>query len=169
MSVFLGVNYQNQPKWPTLTAWYVVCIFGWVIQTAHNSMKSKIEIPQDILASIDFANTVNGGMSETVLNVERSPEGYQITVKAPSLRADDFEVNVLHGRLLVHQFLPLFGQNQDSETARSMRMLGNFYLPNDADFENISARYDQSARLLRVFMPFNDAVKDRRWHIDVEE
>lgn len=132
-------------------------------------MKSKVEIPHDILVSIDFANTVNGGMSETVLNAQRSPEGYQITVKVPSLRADDFEVNVLNGRLLVHQSLPLFAQTNDGSVAKNRRVLGNFYLPNDADFENISARYDQPARLLRVFMPFNNAVKDMRWHIDVEE
>jgi len=134
-------------------------------------MKSKIQIPQDILVSIDFANTVHGGMSETTLNVQRNSAGYEITVRAPGLQATDFEVDVLNGRLLVYQLLPVFGSLTDltAEPRKSMRVLGNFYLPNDADLAQISARYDQESRQLRVLMPFNNNVKDTRWHIDVEQ
>ena len=134
-------------------------------------MKSKIEIPQDILVSIDFANTVHGGMSEITLNVQRNRAGYEIAVRVPGLQATDFEVDVLNGRLLVYQLLSVFGQPTDltTEPTKSMRVLGNFYLPNDADFARISARYDQESRQLWVQMPFNNDVKDARWHIDVEQ
>ena len=46
-------------------------------------MKSSIKIPEEILVSIDFANTIHGGMSEITPNVKRSEEGYEMTVKAP--------------------------------------------------------------------------------------
>ena len=70
-------------------------------------MKSNITIPETVLISIDFANTVHGGMSEVNLNVQRSDEGYEMTVKVPGLRADQFEVDVANGRLLVYQLLPI--------------------------------------------------------------
>ena len=134
-------------------------------------MKSSIKIPEEILISIDFANTIHGGMSEITPNVKRSEEGYEMTVKAPGLRADQFEVDVANGRLFVYQLIPIFDQFSENplvDLKRNTRVLSNFYLPNDADFEQISARYDATARLLRVFMPFNNDLKDLRKHIDVE-
>jgi hypothetical protein len=132
-------------------------------------MQSKIHISEDILATIDFSNTLNGGASEVTLNVERGQEGYQITIAAPSLKADDFEIDILSGRLVVYHLLPLFAPSDTLEPKQSMRVLGNLYLPNDADFEHISARYEPTKRHLKIFMPFNHNIKDARWHIDVEQ
>ncbi len=134
-------------------------------------MKSKIQIPQDILNVIDFSNTTNGGMTEPHLTISKNEDGYQISVKAAGLDANDFQVDVIENRLWVYHLVHLFGQrsNGDLNNLKAARTLGNLFLPNDVSVEEIVARYDDATRELNIQMPYSESKRNFRRHIDIEK
>ena len=133
-------------------------------------MKAKIQIPQDILSAIDYANTTNGGMSEPILGISRGEEGYEVSVKAAGLTADSFQIDVLDNRLWVYHLVILFAERPDGMgNLQTARTLGNIFLPNDVNVENIGARYDDETGELRINLPYNQAKRNFRRHIDIEK
>lgn len=133
-------------------------------------MKTKIQIPQDILSAIDYANTTNGGMSEPVLAISRGEEGYEVSVKAAGLTADSFQIDILDNRLWVYHLVMLFAERPDGMgNLQTARTLGNLFLPNDVNVENIGARYDDETGELRINLPYNQAKRNFRRHIDIEK
>ncbi|MDF7822107.1 Hsp20/alpha crystallin family protein [Runella sp. MFBS21] len=132
-------------------------------------MKTKIEIPQDILTAIDFANTTNGGMSEPQVVVAQQEEGYDVKIKAAGLEADSFQVDVLNNRLWVYHLLPLFAERPDGmDNLQTVRTLANVFLPNDVDSERITARYDFKSQQLHIHLPHKYTTRNFRRHIDIE-
>jgi HSP20 family molecular chaperone IbpA len=47
--------------------------------------------------------------------------------------------------------------------------LGNIFLPNDVNVENIGARYDDETGELKINLPYNQAKRNFRRHIDIEK
>ncbi|MCU0338784.1 MAG: Hsp20/alpha crystallin family protein [Spirosomaceae bacterium] len=132
-------------------------------------MKTHIQIPQDILASIDYANTVNGGMSEAQTEVTETPHSYDVFVKAPGLSSDSFQIDVVNGHLLIYHLLTLFAERPAGlDNLQTVRTLGRLILPNDVDSERIEARYEADKRLLKVVLPFHPKRHQRR-HIEIEK
>jgi len=139
-------------------------------QVNTTALKTKIQIPQDILSTIDFANTTNGGMSEPVLGISKGEEGYEVRIKAAGLTADSFQIDVLDNRLWVYHLVMLFAERADGmDNLQSARTLGNLFLSNDVNVENIGARYDDETRELRINLPYNQAKRNFRRHIDIEK
>lgn len=133
-------------------------------------MKAKIQIPQDILSAIDYANTTNGGISEPVLAISKGEEGYELSVKAAGLDADSFQIDVLDNRLWVYHLVTLFAERPDGlGNLQSVRTLGNLLLPGDVNVEHIGARYDRESRELLISLPVNQSKRSIRRHIDVEK
>ncbi|WP_428653929.1 Hsp20/alpha crystallin family protein [Runella sp.] len=131
-------------------------------------MKAKIQIPQDILTAIDYANTTNGGMSEPVLAVSQDEKGYEIKIKTAGLEPDSFQVDVLNNRLWVYHLLPLFAERPDGmENLKTVRTLGNLFLPNDVNVDKIAAHYEQATRELNISLPYNHPTRNFRRHIDI--
>jgi HSP20 family molecular chaperone IbpA len=132
-------------------------------------MKAKIQIPQDILTAIDYANTTNGGMSEPVLSVSQDDKGYEVRIKTAGLEPDSFQVDVLNNRLWVYHLLPLFAERPDGmDNLQTVRTLGNLFLPNDVNVNKIAAHYEQSTRELNISLPYNHPTRNFRRHIDVD-
>lgn len=134
-------------------------------------MKKKLNLPQEMLMSIDFMNTTNGGMSQPILNIENRDHGYEVTVKAPGIDPDELQVEILKDKLMIYHLLPIFGKTE-SETSemRSIRFISKMQLPADVDVESISARYDEDRRCLTLDLPsdqtqqgFHRKVNIERW------
>ena len=133
-------------------------------------MKSKITIPKEIIANIALYNTINGGVVEPQSNISAGKEGYDITVKVPSLKADNFQIEIINNRLMIYHALPVFAtQPAGFESDSVARILGNMYIPNDADVEGIAARYDEKLDRLHVFLPYNQLHEGYRRHIEVDK
>jgi len=134
-------------------------------------MKNKLNIPQEMLMSIDFMNTTNGGMSQPILNIENTDNGYEVTVKAPGIDPDELQVEILKDKLMIYHLLPIFGKTEgESGEMRSIRFISKMQLPADVDVENISARYDEDRRCLSLDLPsdqtqqgFHRKVNIERW------
>ena len=132
-------------------------------------MKPKIQIPQDILATIDYTNTVNGGMSEPIVKVNHIEKGYEIIVKCAGIEADSFQIDILKNRLWIYHLVNLFAERPEGlANMNTIRMLGNLYLPNDVDAESIEARYQEDGNQLVIFLPFNHKRNMHR-HIDIQK
>ena len=132
-------------------------------------MESKIKIPREMLMHIDFTNSINGGMSEPVVHLEKGTDGYQVTVKAPGIDSEDLQLEIVKDKMRLFHLLPIFSQNEESEEKwKTIRFISTLTIPDGVDSDNITARYDESKRQLVLFLPFNHQQDDFRRKVDIE-
>lgn len=132
-------------------------------------MKNKLNIPQEMLMSIDFMNTTNGGMSQPILNIENRDNGYEVTVKAPGIDPDELQVEIMNDKLMIYHLLPIFGHSEgETSEMRSIRFITKMQLPADVDVEGISARYDEDSRFLKLDLPSDQTQQDFHRKVNIE-
>jgi HSP20 family protein len=124
-------------------------------------MTTKIEIPKEILAQIDFSNTVNGGMAQFGAKAWKSEKGYRLTVEAPSIAPENIHIEAANQRFMVYYFLPVLEGEQ-----LLPYFLVNLPLAPEVDVERISARFEHGK--IHISAPFNDWAKGERREIDME-
>lgn len=132
-------------------------------------MKKKLNIPQEMLMSIDFMNTTNGGMSQPILNIENRDNGYEVSVKAPGIDPDELQVEILKDKLMIYHLLPIFGKTEgETSEMRSIRFISKMQIPADVDVESISARYDEDRRHLTLDLPSDQTQQDFHRKVNIE-
>lgn len=132
-------------------------------------MKKKLNIPQEMLMSIDFMNTANGGMSQPILNIENKGNGYEVVVKAPGVEPDDLQVEIMKDKLMIYHLLPVFGKVEgETSEIRSIRFISKMQIPADVDVENISAHYDDDQRYLKLELPTDQSQQDFHRKVQIE-
>lgn len=136
-------------------------------------MESKLKIPREMLMNIDFINTVNGGMSEPAIKLDKGSDGFEVVVKIPGIEVEDLQLEVVKGKrnannLKLFHLLPIFSQENlsDEEQWKTIRFINTFVIPDGVDIDNISAKYDDTLRQLVLFLPFGDEQGD--YHRKVE-
>jgi HSP20 family molecular chaperone IbpA len=138
-------------------------------------MESKLKIPQEMLMNIDFINTVNGGMSEPAIKLDRGSEGFEVVVKVPGIEVEDLQLEVVKGKrntnnLKLFHLLPIFSQEHLSEEEqwKTVRFINTFVIPDGVDIENISAKYDDALRHLVLFLPYGNEQGDFHRKVEIE-
>jgi len=132
-------------------------------------MKKKLNIPQEMLMSIDFMNTANGGMSQPIMNIENKENGYEVVVKAPGIEPDDLQVEIMKDKLMIYHLLPIFGKVAgETSEMRSIRFISKMQIPTDVDVENISAHYDDDRRYLKLELPVDQSQQDFHRKVQIE-
>ncbi|MCE6990461.1 Hsp20/alpha crystallin family protein [Dyadobacter sp. CY323] len=138
-------------------------------------MESKLKIPQEMLMNIDFINTVNGGMSEPAIKLDRGSEGFEVVVKIPGIDVEDLQLEVVKGKrntnnLKLFHLLPIFSQQNLSEEEqwKTIRFINTFVIPDGVDIEHISAKYDDALRHLVLFLPYGNEQGDFHRKVDIE-
>ncbi|MBO9612455.1 HSP20 family molecular chaperone IbpA [Dyadobacter sp. BE34] len=138
-------------------------------------MESKLKIPREMLMNIDFINTVNGGMSEPSIKLDKGSDGFEVVVKIPGIEVEDLQLEVVKGKrnsnnLKLFHLLPIFSQENlpDEEQWKTIRFINTFVIPDGVDIDNISARYDDGRRQLVLFLPFGDEQGDYHRKVDIE-
>ncbi len=130
-------------------------------------MNKKIEIPKNILANIDFSNTLNGGRVEPNITVNQTADSYEVFVKVAGLEADHLKVDVDNNRLWLYTLQPVLKKaEQEMPENYVPQTIGQLMLPNFVDVENISAKYYNHQ--WKIVMPIDDYRKKFKKHIDVE-
>ncbi len=124
-------------------------------------MTTKIEISKDLLAQIDFANTVNGGIAQFTTQAWKEEKGYRLTVDAPSINPENIHIEAANQRFMVYYFLPVLGGEQ-----MLPYFLVNLPLAPEVDVDRISARFADGK--IYIHAPFNDWAKGERREIDME-
>lgn len=138
-------------------------------------MESKPKIPQEMLMNIDFINTINGGMSEPAIKLDRGSEGFEVVVKIPGIEVEDLQLEVVKGKknttnLKLFHLLPIFSQENlpEDEQWKTVRFINTFVVPEGVDVEHITAKYDDSLRHLVLFLPYGDEEGDYHRKVDIE-
>ena len=145
-------------------------VFMSIDCTLNNTvMKNKLNIPQEMLMSIDFMNTANGGMSQPIMNIENTENGYEVLVKAPGVEPEDLQVEILKDKLMIYHLLPIFGEKEgESGQIRSIHFISKMQIPADVDVENISAHYHEDRRYLKLELPLDQAQQDFHRKVQIE-
>ncbi len=127
----------------------------------------KIVIPREILANIDFNNTLNGGRVEPNIQVNQTENAYEVFVKVAGLEADHLKVDIEDNRLLLYALQPVL-KTAEQEVPENyvQQTIGQLMLPNFVDLENISARYHNHQ--WKIVMPFDDNRKGFKRNVEVE-
>ena len=132
-------------------------------------MEPKIKIPREMLMHIDFSNTINGGLTEPVIQQRKGDDGYEVTAKVPGVEVDDLQLEIANGKMSLYHLLPIFAQHEsDEELWKTIRFISTIVIPNDVDQDNITARYDDDKRQLIMTLPFNHEQDDTRRKVDIE-
>ena len=69
----------------------------------RKSMRTTLNLPEELMRSIDMMNTLNGGTSEPFTQLRKFQTYHEITVRVPGMNAEDIkiEINNLHPLLTV--------------------------------------------------------------------
>jgi HSP20 family protein len=125
-------------------------------------METQFQIPRDILAQIDYQNTVNGGMVETLAKAWITDKGYNMVVNVPAIDPEKVQVKVADKRFMV--FLPVRVLGGDEYIPH---FLVNVPVSPDVDVEHISAKWRDNGHL-HISAPYNDWAKGGIRDIDIE-
>jgi HSP20 family protein len=125
-------------------------------------METQFQIPRDILAQIDYQNTVNGGMVETLAKAWASKDGYNMVVNVPAIDPEKVQVQVADKRFMVYVPVRVL-----SGAEYIPHFLVNIPVSPDVDINNISAKWRDNGHL-HINAPFNDWAKGAIRDIDIE-
>lgn len=106
---------------------------------------------------IDLLNTLYGGSSQTTMNVEREDERLVITLSAPGVKANSFNVLVEGNKLILYTLLVGTAEHQDEESRQRLAVpmfLRVLDIPSFVDADQIEATHEHGR--VMVMLPFKD-------------
>ena len=127
-------------------------------------MKKNIKIPKEILATIDFNNTVMGGSVEPAVKINEGKEAFEVLVKVPSLSPENLKIDIVDNRLWLYNLQPVLSNNEI--IGFMPKTITNMYLPENVNRELISAKYEASG--WKIVIPIDTQAKGFNKHIDVK-
>jgi HSP20 family protein len=133
-------------------------------------MKAIENVFQGTGGQIDLLNTLYGGSSQTTMNVEREDERLLITLSAPGVKTNSFNVLVEGNKLVLYTLLVGSSINQSGEGI-SQRLAVPMFLraldiPSFVDADNIEAVHEHGK--VTVSLPFKDEEHMHR-RIDIKD
>ena len=132
-------------------------------------MKATQNVFKGTGGQIDLLNTLYGGSTQTTMNVEREDDQFVITLAAPGVSANAFNVLVEGGKLVLYTLLvgtsehKIEGENQRMAVPMFLRVLD---IPAFVDVDQIEAVHEQGR--VRVMLPFKDEEQMHR-RIDIKK
>ncbi|GAB2551105.1 Hsp20/alpha crystallin family protein [Spirosoma aerophilum] len=121
-------------------------------------MKAIENVFQGTGGQIDLLNTLYGGSTQTTMNVEREDERLVITLSAPGVSANSFNVLVEGNKLVLYTLL-VSTSNQSLQDGTSQRLAVPMFLrvldiPSFVDADQIEAIHEHGQ--VMVMLPFKD-------------
>lgn len=120
-------------------------------------MKAIENVFQGTGGQIDLLNTLYGGSSQTTMNVEREDERLIITLSAPGVKANSFNVLVEGNKLVLYTLLVSTSEYQSEGTSQRLAVpmfLRVLDIPSFVDADQIEAVHEQGQ--VMVMLPFKD-------------
>lgn len=129
-----------------------------------NLLNNK-ELLRGLLRQGDLINTINGGVSMTRVVKKQYDDEFLISLSAPGLSAEAFNVVLNDNQLIVFSVLPDSGIEQEDQLFNIPLFYRSFDLPKYIDIDKIEAYHDDME--LRVVLPFKENAANRR-KIDIK-
>ncbi len=127
-------------------------------------MKSKIKIPKEILATIDFNNSIMGGSVEPIVKINEIDAAFEISVRIPSLSPDTLKVDIVDNKLWLYSLQEVLSNNE--MVGFMPKTIANLHLPENIDRENISAKYESNS--WKIVLPKDGEKQNFRKQINIE-
>jgi HSP20 family molecular chaperone IbpA len=123
-------------------------------------MRRKGLVSDEMLQSIDIANTLQGGVSEPIVKLSQHQDYRQIELKVPGMLEESMHVKISNNQLMVY-----FERTIETQgTVISVPFIVyNKPIPYFIDAENIRAQYNKG--VLTVKLPFNELANG--YHRDI--
>jgi HSP20 family molecular chaperone IbpA len=118
-----------------------------------------------ILTSANILNTLNGGMAESQIRVERDLNEYHITVTAPGISEDRLKVEIADKHLIVSHMLDF--QMKNGKIAVVPHVIAACPLSLDIDHTKITADFKNG--VLEVSLPLSDFTSGYRREINISK
>ena len=113
----------------------------------------------------DLMNTINGGVSMTLVNVLDLDNKTEIKISAPGVRVESFNLYLNNNQLMVFSVIPQDVQENYLPVAIPM-FSRTFNLPPYVDDQNIEAIYEDD--VLRIVLPFKNDSRQNIRKIDIK-
>lgn len=117
-------------------------------------MNAKLNLPQELLTSIDVMNTFNGGTTEPILKLRKLSASHEITLCVPGLPLSNIKIEIKNNQLVIYYLMPVL---VDGKEIQFSRFLYTNTIPYFVDARNITVA--ESNGNLVVSLPFNDFSK----------
>ncbi|MBI1766784.1 MAG: Hsp20/alpha crystallin family protein [Bacteroidetes bacterium] len=113
-------------------------------------MKTRKFVSDELLTSIDVLNTINGGISEPLLNRKQFQDHREIRLKVPGVSGENLKVEINNNMLSVFYTLQFRSDNLLLEVPK---VIYNKPIPYFVDISRITASFQDG--FLIVTLPFN--------------
>lgn len=108
-------------------------------------MNTELPIPKELLAGIDFGNTINGGIAPAQIQAWREDDGYRLRLKAPGFDRDKIIIETTKERFMIYYPMAVLG----SETQYPYFFV-NFPIDPQVDVKKIVAKPSGSKGIFLV-------------------
>ena len=132
-------------------------------------MKAIENVFQGTGGQIDLLNTLYGGSTQTTMNVEREDERLVITLSAPGVKANSFNVLVEGNKLVLYTLLVSTSIQQEEGSSQRLAVpmfLRVLDIPSFVDADHIEAVHEHGKVV--VMLPFKDEEHMHR-RIDIKK
>jgi HSP20 family molecular chaperone IbpA len=117
------------------------------------------------LKQIDLMNTLNGGVSMASLDMEETDDSLIITVSAPGVSPESFNIFIDHYKLIIFSILP--DNNPESDlTLHVPTFYKAFDIPYFVEGTKIDAVYEEG--VLKVILPYRQKSTSLQRKIDIK-
>lgn len=131
-----------------------------------NLLNNK-DILRGLLQQGDILNTINGGVSRTSVKTKQMEDHFLITISAPSVSPDAFNVVINHNQLVAFSVIKELNRQNETASAWNLPMFYNtFNIPQYVDKEAIEAVHEEGE--LKIILPFKEFSENTWRKIDIK-
>ena len=121
-------------------------------------------VSDEIIQTIDIANTLQGGISEPMVRLTRFPEYRQIELRVPGIGGDNLHVKINNNQLMVFYNHLIESRGQ---VIAVPHFVYNKPIPYFIDANKIKATYEDN--VLTVQLPYNELANGFHRDIPIEK
>lgn len=122
------------------------------------------KLVKNILISSDFANTVNGGVSQPIVVFNKKEDHYLLRASVPGVKLEDIQVELADHHVILHHDVRI--ASGDNEF-RFPRIIATRAITADVDYKNITATIEEGELL--VVLPFSEIAGGYNKKIEVRK
>jgi HSP20 family molecular chaperone IbpA len=105
---------------------------------------------RNLLTSVDFLNTLHGGVTEPHVSIRQEAEGHEVRVRVPGINKESLQVEIIDNDLTVFYSMPI---SSYGKAIPMQKIVYNAAIPYFIELKRIKAAYEENE--LVVKLPFN--------------
>ena len=111
----------------------------------------RLNIPKELITSIDMLNTLNGGTSQPIVKLQQFTTHRQIKIRVPGISVGNIKVEINNNQLMIYYLATVVSQEKEMQLPKG---LYNKSIPYFVDIKKIKATQEEDSLVVRL--PFNE-------------